>query len=241
MKHSRFRLAFVVVLVCLAAVVHVILSAPKGVQAAVSYPPPARASQPSVPTGLYAQAARALRQRNLQEARQQLEILAEKHPKEADRVRLLEGLYAYEVEEIELSEELLGYDEGYAERSDRSLEDWRLFLLAESAQNNDRDHVAAGALERLLASCPNSPLRAQAYLQAAKLARESGDERRTLALIEGARREGVTGEISVDLEHLAWELGREIDDDQVSREAGRRLLASAPITAGALGVADTFR
>lgn len=237
MKDSRFRLVFVVLLVCLAAVVHVALSVPKGAQAALSNPTPARTSRPSVPTGLYAQAARALRSSQLQEARQQLEAVAENHPKEAARVEVLQGLYAVEAGEAELAEKLLAE----ASNPDRTLEDWRLFLLAESALENDHTDVAAAALEKLLAGSPGSPLRAQAWLQAARLARDEGDERRTLSLIEGARREGVTGKAAVELENLAWEIGREIDDDQVSREAGRRLLTRAPLTAGALGVADTFR
>ncbi|MFL6291220.1 MAG: transglycosylase SLT domain-containing protein [Thermoanaerobaculia bacterium] len=228
---------FVVLLVCLAAVVHVALSVPKGAQAAPSNPTPARTSRPSVPTGLYAQAARALRHSDLQEARQHLEAVAESHPGEADRVRLLQGLYAAEAGDADLAEELLADSSG----SDRSLEDWRLFLLGESALENDRPEAASAAFEKLLAASPDSPLRAQAYLHAARLAREEGDERRTLSLIEGARREGVTGEAAVEMENLAWDIGREIDDDQVSREAGRRLLTRAPLTAGALGVADTFR
>jgi peptidoglycan lytic transglycosylase len=236
-KDSRFRLVFVVLLVCLAAVVHVALSVPKGAQAALSNPTPARTSRPSIPTGLYAQAARALRHSHLQEARQHLEAVAESHPKEAGRVQLLQGLYAAEAGDAGLAEELLAGASG----SDRTLEDWRLFLLGESALENDRPEIASAAFEKLLAASPGSPLRAQAYLQAARLANEEGDERRTLSLIEGARREGVVGEAAVELENLAWDIGREIDDDQVSREAGRRLLTRAPLTAGALGVADTFR
>jgi soluble lytic murein transglycosylase len=236
-KDPRFRLLSVVLLIGLAAVMHVALSVPKGAQAALAYPTPARTSRPSVPTGLYAQAARALRHSELQEARQHLEAVAESHPKEAGRVRILEGLYAAAAGGTELAEELLAKAEG----SDRTLEDWRLFLLGESALENDRPEVASAAFEKLLAASPDSPLRAQAYLHAARLANDEGDERRTLSLIEGARREGVTGKAAVELENLAWTIGREIDDDQVSREAGRRLLTRAPLTAGALGVADTFR
>ncbi|HET9226413.1 MAG TPA: transglycosylase SLT domain-containing protein [Thermoanaerobaculia bacterium] len=237
MKDSRFRLLFVSLLIVLAAVMHVALSAPKGAQAALSNPTPTRTSQPSIPTGLYAQAARALRQSKLQEARQLLEEVAESAPREAGRARLLEGLYAAEAGEPDLAEELLADAAGL----DRDLEDWRLFLLAESALENDRPEVASAALEKLLAGSPGSPLRPEAYLQAATLAWKDGDERRTLTLIEGARREGVIGKAAVEMENLAWDIGREIDDDDVSREAGRRLLTRAPLTAGALGVADTFR
>jgi soluble lytic murein transglycosylase len=238
-KYSRFRLLVIVLLVCLAAVFHVALSVPKDVQAAVSPTTPARTSRPSVATGLYAQAARALRQRNLQEARQLLAEVAESHPKEASRVQLVEGLYASESGDPGLAQELLATTP--ARDGDHMLEDWRLMLLAESSLANDDTDAAVTALEHLLASCPDSSLRPQAYLQAARLAREEGDERRTLSLIQDARREDVSGKAAVELENLAWKIGRETDDDQVSREAGRRLLASAPLTAGALGVADTFR
>lgn len=237
MKDSRFRLLFACLLIVLAGLVHVALSAPKGAQAALSNPTPTRTSRPSVPTGLYAQAARALRQSNLQEARQHLEAVAESTPGEAGRARLLEGLYAAVAGEADLAEELLAQAPGL----DRELEDWRLFLLAESALENDRPETASAALEKLLAGSPGSPLRTEAYLRAARLAWEEGDERRTLSLIEGARREAVVGKAAVELENLAWKIGREIDDDEVSREAGRRLLTRAPLTAGALGVADTFR
>lgn len=246
MKETRFRLLFLALLVCLAAVIHVALSVPKGAQAALSSPTPARTSRPPVPTGLYAQAARALRDSQLQEARQHLESVAASHPKEAARVRVLHGLYAAEAGDSGLAQELLaeaGSPGSSADTAgaDRTLEDWRLFLLAESALENGRPELASAALERLLAGAPGSPLRAEAYLQAARLAREEGDERRTLSLIEGARREGVSGKAAVEMENLAWDIGREIDDDQVRREAGRRLLTRAPLTAGALGVADTFR
>lgn len=237
MKDSRFRLLTVVLLVCLAAVVHVALSVPKDVQAAVTPATSTRASRPTVSTGLYAQAARALRHRNLQEARQLLGEVAETHPQEAARVQLVEGLYAVEAGEAELARDLLAEASG----PDHELEDWRLMLLAESSLENDDNDGAVGALDRLLASCPDSSLRPQAYLQAARLAFEEGDERRTLSLIQDARQEGVSGRAAVEMENLAWKIGRAIDDDQVSREAGRRLLAEAPLTAGALGVADTFR
>ncbi len=240
MNYSRFRsvrLFAAVFLVCLAIVAHIALSSPKGVQAASSSTPLARTSRLTVPTGLYEEAARALRQNNLQEARQQLESVAEQNPREAERAHLLEALYAAETGDTVLAQELLAQPAG----EDRSFEDWRLFLLAESAlENGDRD-AAVTALDRLLASCPESPLRPEAYIQAARLSQQDGEERRTLTLIEGARREGLSGKIAVELENLAWEIGHDIHDDEVRREAGRRLLTRAPLTAGALGVADTFR
>ena len=70
---------------------------------------------------------------------------------------------------------------------------------------------------------------------------EEGDERHALTLIDAARQAKIRGEEAVELEHLAWKLGKKLDDDQVRREAARQLLVRAPLTAGALGVASSFR
>ncbi len=250
MKELRFRLVAVLVLVLLVATIHVLLSVPKGVQAATPNSP-AASPDPSFPSSLYARAAQALRQNNLQTSRQLLAEVAETNPAEAATTRLIEGLYAYESGDETLAEELLAA----ASTPGGLLEDWRLFLLAESARENGNDETAAAALAQLLAGSPSSPLRPEAYLEAAKLAWDAGDERRTLALIDGARREGLSGEVAVELEHLAWKIGREINDDEVRREAGRRLLSrprsrlapsasptpSAPWTATSTGTASSQR
>lgn len=235
---TRFRLAAAVLLFALVAVLYVQLSVPEKVQAA----PPSnvlahRASSPWSFAARYALAAQAIRKEDLQAARQQLADVARRFPREADRVRILEGLYAYEADEPELAEEILS---GISTPGG-SLEDWRLYLLAESARDNGHDDAAAAALDRLIADCPESPLRARAYLEAAELAWKAGDERRTLELIDGARRHRIGGEEGIEIENLAWKLGKKLDDEQVRREAARRLLVQAPLTAGALDVADTFR
>ena len=237
MKISGFRLSLLVVSLVGLIFVYVLISAPEGVQAATPVlSRPSSASAPS-PTARYIPAAQALRSGNLQTARQLLEEIARRDPGEAVRARLLEGFYAYEAGDRHLAERSLTQ----VSEPGGPLEDWRLWLLAECARENGDYTVSRAALDRLLAGSPGSPLRPQAFLAAAKLADAAGDERGTLALIDGARRENVRGESAVELENLAWRIGQRLDDDGVRREAARRLLVAAPMTAGALGVAATFR
>jgi soluble lytic murein transglycosylase-like protein len=236
-KSSRFRLVAAVACFVVLALAYVLVSTPAKVQAAPKSPIQLSTPDPGSFTSRYSQAAQALRDDDLQLARQLLAEVAREHSDEAVRTRLVEGLYAYEADHPELAEELLAS----VSIPGGELEDWRLFLLAESAQKDGNNEAAGDALARLVTDHPKSPLRAKAYLQAAQLALKEGDERHALTLIDAARQAEIRGEEAVELEHLAWKLGKRLDDDQVRREAARQLLVRAPLTAGALGVASSFR
>jgi len=236
-KTSRFRLVTAVLCLVLLALAYALLSTPNKVQAAPKRPIQLSTPDPGSFTSRYSQAALALRQNDLQSARQLLAEIAREHADEAVRARLVEGFYAYEAGASDLAEELLAS----VSIPGGELEDWRLFLLAESAQEDGHGEAAAGALARLITDHPESPLRARAYLQSARLALAEGDERHALALIDGARQARIRGEEAVELEHLAWQLGKRLDDAQVKRDAARQLLVRAPLTAGALGVVSSFR
>jgi soluble lytic murein transglycosylase-like protein/thioredoxin-like negative regulator of GroEL len=236
-KISGFRLAVVVLSFAVLAVLYLLVSAPEGVQAATPNPLRHLPISSSVPATRYSQAAQALRSGDVQTARQLLSEVALRWPGEAVRARLLGGFYSYEAGDKRRAEELLTA----APEPGGQLEDWRLWLLAETARDNGHGDVASASFDRLLAGCPRSPLRPQAYLEAARLADKAGDERRALALIDGARQEKIGGQTAVELENMAWKLGQRLNDDTVRREAARRLLVEAPLTAGALGVASTFR
>ncbi|HJX29718.1 MAG TPA: tetratricopeptide repeat protein, partial [Thermoanaerobaculia bacterium] len=182
MKNSRFRLVAAAVSFSLLATFYALLSTPDKVQAA---PPrqPLQLSSPDSFSSRYAEAARTLREDDLQAARQLLAKLAAEHPDEVVRARLVDGFYAAEAGEMELAEELLA-----AVSIPRGeLEDWRLFLLAESARKNGDDEAAQSALARLITDHPTSPLRAKAFLEAAELAMKAGDERQVLSLVDGVR------------------------------------------------------
>lgn len=240
MKISGFRLVVVVLSLSVLAVLYILLqvSSKEGLQAATPSPlHPLSTPVSSLPATPYAQAAQALRSGNLQSARQLLDDIGRKLPAEAVRCRLLGGFYAWEAGDSRLAERLLSE----VSEPGGPLEDWRLRLVAETARNNGETDLARASLDRLLGDFPRTPLRAEAYREAARLADAAGDERVTLALIDGARREKIGGATGVELENLAWRIGQRLNDPAVRREAARRLLVEAPLDAGALDVTSTFR
>ncbi len=238
MKIQGFRLIAVVVSFGVLAVLYLLVSMPEKVQAATPTLHHSTApSPPPSPAARYSLAAQALRSGNLQTARQELDDVVRQWPAEAARARVIGGLYAWEAGDKRLAEQLLAA----ASNSGGQLEDWRLWQLAETARDNGHSEVARASFDRLLAECRPSPLRPWAYLEAARLADKAGDERSTLALIDGARAEKISGAIAAELENIAWTVGRRLNDETVRREAARRLLVEAPMTAGALDVTSAFR
>jgi soluble lytic murein transglycosylase-like protein len=180
----------------------------------------------------YAAAAQALRKKDLQGSRQLLEKVGQENPVEKVSARLVQGLYAYESHDLLHAQELLAA----SPTPGGALEDWRLYLLAASATRRGEQEVAQEAYAGLLAGCPRSPLRGEAYVEAADLARRQNRAPHALELIAAARREGVEGDAAARLEDLAWQIGREKSDWTVLREAGRRLLIQAPLAAASLAV-----
>ena len=185
----------------------------------------------------YAAAAQALRRKDVQGARQLLDKIADTTPAERTNAHLLAGLYAYSSHDLLTARQLLAA----SPTPGGALEDWRLYLLATTAAARGELDVAGDGYARLLATCPRSPLRPQVYAEAAELARRRGQGDRALELIAAARREEVGGDAADQLEHLAWQLGREQSDDAVLREAGRRLLIQSPLSASTLAVGRRFR
>ena len=194
-------------------------------------------SHPTLPENLYAQAAEALRQGNLQTARQSLDEVAARHPQQAVQARVVAGLYAHEAGEKELAGEILSSTSA----PDGPLEDWRLYLLAQDAARRGENELARTTYARLIADSPDSPLKPLAYLESAELAVEQDQPRLALDLVAEARRSGLGGEAAEELESLAWEIGRKLEDEQVQREAGRRLLVVDPLSSEAVQVVRTFR
>ena len=183
----------------------------------------------------YGAAAAALRKGNLQEARQLVADLAEEQRAETAGASLVEGLYAHVAGEEDLAYELLAAA-GSADGMAGALEDWRLLLLGEEAVERGEPEAARAAFARLLAGHPASPLRAEAFVAAAELARRHQRDDEVLDLVELARGEELSAGAAVRLEELAWEIGRERNDPAVQLEAARRLFVDAPFTASALGV-----
>jgi soluble lytic murein transglycosylase-like protein len=150
---------------------------------------------------------------------------------------LVTGFYAQACGDVQLAEERL-----FGTRMPGGLlEDWRLFLLADSARARGHVLVARAALAKLLGDHPASPLRPRALLRAAALDWERADAERAMALVRQARREGLRGEERTRLDALAWDIGSRLGDTRIRTEAARELLVSSPLEASRLGVAEVFR
>ena len=166
-------------------------------------------------------------------ARARLEpILAAAGP-EADRARLQLGLLAHAHEETALAARLLG-----AVTDADEFEDWRLYVLADSAAAIGARDVARDALERLLAGVPASPLRSRALVRLAQLVWEARDAAGALARVAAGRAEPLPDATRLELERLAWQIGVERKDGAVLAAAGRRLLVDFPVEASKLRVVD---
>ena len=239
MKTSKVRLVVIAfLLLSTVFTVSVLISSPKPTGSLVVEREKAwRPKSPSLPENLYAQAAQALRQNNLQAARQQLDEVAAQHPGEAARARVVAGLYAHEAGDRALAGQLLSA----SSVSGGPLEDWRLYLLARDAAGRGDFAQARETYGRLIGGTPDSPLRPLAYIESAELAAEHGEPRIALGLIAAARQAGIDGTPAEELEGLAWKIGRQLEDEQVQREAGRRLLVTDPLSSEAVQVVRTFR
>jgi soluble lytic murein transglycosylase len=238
-KSIRVRFAVLVFLVISSLLsVSVLISSPR--PAALVVPAKSERAwrhQPYLPENLFAPAAKALRKHDLQGARQELERVASQHPDQAAQAQVVAGLYAHTAGETALATDLLTA----AGTPGGALEDWRLYLLAGDAAWQGDATRARDIYARLIADCPASPLRPQAFLESAKLAAGNGEERLALDLVAQARSAGVDGEVGGELDSLGWQLSRKLDDPEAQRQAGLRLLVDDPLSSEASQVVRTFR
>jgi soluble lytic murein transglycosylase-like protein len=199
--------------------------------------PPAAAPAPdpfaALPAADLDRAAAALRRGDCAAARSALDPHAAAGAPAAGLARTIQGLHAHACDDPERAEEEL-----FEAAPGGPLEDWRLFVLADSATARGHLPVARAALARLLAENPSSPLRPRALLRAAEVARAAGDRAGALEWAAQARRERVAGEAATALETLAWEIGGELGDFGLQVAAARRLLAAAPAEARRLEIED---
>jgi soluble lytic murein transglycosylase len=186
---------------------------------------------------LYQEAANALRRKDCPAAQKTLAPLLAAQGSEGATTRLVAGFYAHACEQVAVAEEQL-YK---AADPDGLLEDWRLYILSDSAAARGHALLAQASLSHLIGDYPASPLRPRALLKSARHAMDQGDSRRALELIEVARREGIVGEEGKQLESLAWEIGTRQGDDVLRRAAAKRLLIDFPAEAGRLQVVEMFR
>jgi len=173
------------------------------------------------------------RSRGFAAARAALEPLAAGADGAAAPARLQLGLLAHAHEETALATRWLAAGPG-----PEGFEDWRLYVLADSAAASGQRATAVAALERLLAEVPGSPLRPRALLRLAQLAWEAGDAEAALARVAAGRAESLPEPTRLELERLAWQIGLAHRDGRELAAAGRRLLVEFPVEASKLRVVD---
>ncbi|HSG41442.1 MAG TPA: transglycosylase SLT domain-containing protein [Thermoanaerobaculia bacterium] len=237
MKFNARPVVVLFLLLSAALTVSVLISSPTPAASLVVVEDGARRQPPTLPRNLYAQAAQALRNGDLQEARQELEKVASQHPDQAAQAKLVAGLYTWEAGKTEEAERLL------AATSDPqgTLEDWRLLLLARAAAERGETEQARATYASLTAGHQDSSLRGLAFLEAAELAAGQDQPRQALEVIARARAAGVGGEAAEELDSLAWRIGRDLEDEAVQLEAGRRIVVAAPLSSEAIQAVRTFR
>ncbi len=187
------------------------------------------------PAAEYAAAAEAARHGGFAAASGALAAQLSAGEPGASRARVVLGLLAWESGRAEESRRLLASGAGPQE-----LEDLRLRALAEESTARGARPAARAALEELLRSTPESPLRQTTLLDLAELAWAQGKATDALAFIERGRREALSGPQCERIDSLAWTIGRATADEAVQREAARRLLVRSPLAAARLDVAGVL-
>jgi soluble lytic murein transglycosylase-like protein len=185
----------------------------------------------------YAQAADAVRRKDCAGAQKTLAPLLAARSSETRFATLVAGFYAHACEQVGLAEEQL-----YAAADpDGLLEDWRLYILSDSAAARGHTLLAQASLAKLLGDYPSSPLRPRALLKAARSSWQQVDSRRALELIDQARREDIGGPEGQQLAGLGWEIATQTGDDVARRQAAKWLLTDFPPEAARLQVVELFR
>jgi len=185
----------------------------------------------------YADAAAAVRRNDCAAAYKALTPVLTAKGSEAAFAQLLLGFYAHSCEQVAYAEDRLFA----AANADGPLEDWRLYILSDSAAARGHVLLAQNSLAKLLGDYPGSVLRPRALLKAAAIAWSRGDSRRALELVEAGRSEELRGDDAAQLEALAWEIGIRLGDRGAQAAAARRLLVNFPLKASELKAIEIFR
>lgn len=166
-------------------------------------------------------------------ARPSLAELAAAGDGRAPFARTLLGLLAHAHDDPALAVEQLA-----AVAAAPALDDWRLYVLADSAAARGQPDAARQALLSLLDRHPDSPLRAGAIVRLAGLAWDERDAGEAAARIAQGRAERLPRERAVALEQLAWRMASSRADAAGLRESARRLLVLEPLEAARMHVVD---
>lgn len=227
-----------------------VVSSPAPVAPPVAGPAPIAAiAAPADVAPVFLEIGRLARERGFGAARARLEAIADAteparagHSDDAAFAATYLGLLAHAHDDPALARDRLrSVPAATAQRAQpgpRALDDWRLYVLADSAAALGARDEAERALDELLARHPDSPLRPGAIVRRAELAVERGDAAAARARVVAARAERLPRERAVALEWLGWRLAVERRDAAAMRDAARRLLVLDPLEASRRRVVD---
>lgn len=194
------------------------------------------ANQLPAVTRPYQAAAVAVRRHDFTGALHALEPLTQRDDDAGRHARIVAGLYAHSLELPESAARLLGEEP----TTPGPLEDWRLWVLADSRAATGDPALGLAALERLLADWPRSALWPRAVVRAIELAREAGALDRAAKLVELGRSRTLPGDLAEKRERLAWDVAVRSGRAELAASAAARLLTEYPLAANELGVPDQF-
>jgi soluble lytic murein transglycosylase len=187
-------------------------------------------------TAPYQTAAVAVRRHDFLGALQALAAQSARNDAAGRHARVLAGLYAHSLERPEEAVRLLGEEP----TTPGPLEDWRLWVLADSRAATGDAALGLAALDRLLADWPDSPLWPRAAVRAIELAHQAGADERAVALLTLGRGRTLPRDLAEKRERAAWQLGVALGRRDITDSAAVRLLTEYPLAANELGVADHF-
>ena len=154
----------------------------------------------------------------------------------SDAFRLAKGFEAFAAGDMQATVQLLRHPVDPRTH----LEDWRLFVLAESARALGNDTTPEDALATLIEGHPDSPVRPLAIQRITEIAAETDRIEKTLYWVDFARAQYLPREQASAVERLVWELGIARADRALQEQAGRRLAVEDPLTAEDLEIEAFF-
>jgi soluble lytic murein transglycosylase len=155
----------------------------------------------------------------------------------AGMAQLLLGFYAHACADVATAERWLFE----AAQPGGAFEDWRLYLLADTAAAQQHYPAALAALQKVIGDYAGSPLRGRALVRAAEIAAAAGDRQRAAEWLAQARSELLASDLVTRLDVLEWESAQAAGDAEAQRAAARHLLVNSPFEAARLGAVELFR
>ncbi|MDH3253502.1 MAG: lytic transglycosylase domain-containing protein [Acidobacteriota bacterium] len=182
----------------------------------------------------YTRAANAFRAGDLSAAETHL---LERDADDSLEGQVILGLYRHAAHEHASALEHLHAAEAYR----GELADWRLWAVAESAEELDQTLVSISALEKLIDQHSSSPLRSHAFRLLSEQALRKGDWPRVLEIADRAEHTRLDTATRQFLARCSWQAADALEDPVLRRSVAHQLLTEHPLIASELKVVELLR